>query len=92
MVFHNYSNQPAYGFTAVSSVFIPQCKPSEPDIMTNTVNAISHSRVVAVSDRPTEKRRLPGVALLKKLHKSKQKKPLDMKVIERSINGIMGLL
>ena len=91
MVFHNYNNQQAYGFTAVSSVFIPQCKPSEPDIMTNTVNAISHSRVVAVSE-PAEKRRLPGVALLKKLHKSKQKKPLDMKVIERSINGIMGLL
>ena len=91
MVFHNYNNHQAYGFTAVSSVFIPQCKPSEPDILPATINAISHSRVVAVIE-PTIKKRLPGVALLKKLHKNKQAKPLDMKVIERSINGIMGLL
>ena len=91
MVFHNYTNQQSYGFTAVSSVFIPQCKPAEPDILPAPINAISHSKAILVHERP-DKQRLPGVTLLKKLHKSKQKKTLDMKMIERSISEIVGLL
>jgi hypothetical protein len=88
MVFHCYNNEQNYGFTAVSSVFIPHHKP-EPEAQQYSqpasINAITHYKI-----EETEKRRLPGVALLKKLTKSQRRdKPLDMKMIEKSISSIL---
>jgi hypothetical protein len=90
MVFHCYNNEQNYGFTAVSSVFIPHHKP-EPEAQQYSqpapINAITHYKA-AIEE--TEKRRLPGVALLKKLTKSQRRdKPLDMKMIEKSISSIL---
>ena len=85
MVFHSYNNEHNYSFTAVSSVFVPYRKP-EPEPEPAPINAITHSKAVV---QLTEKRRLPGVALLKKLSKSQRDKPLDMKMIEKSISSLM---
>ena len=84
MVFHSYNNEHNYSFTAVSSVFVPYRKP-EPEPEPAPIKSITHSKAVV---QLTEKRRLPGVALLKKLSKSRDK-PLDMKMIEKSISSIL---
>jgi hypothetical protein len=86
-MFHNYRNETNYGFTAVSSVFRPHAPP-EPEVYDEP-----SENAIAAPPSPVRRRRtLPGVKLLKKLHKAReqqQSRPLDLKKIERSIEGIL---
>jgi hypothetical protein len=76
---HRYNNSSKYGFTAVKSEF----KCSEPD------EPVYEEEPVAIQQKPTRKY-LPGERLLKKLSQQEEKKkPLDMKIIEKSISEIL---
>ena len=90
-MFHNYNNEPNYGFTSVSSVFTPYAPP-EPEVY----DEAPENSIAAVAppspDARRRRRTLPGVKLLKKLHKAReqqQSRPLDLSKVERAINGIL---
>ena len=88
-MFHNYNNEANYGFTSVSSVFRPYAPP-EPEIY----DEAPENSITASPPSPVQRRRrtLPGVKLLKKLHKAReqqQSRPLDLSKVEHAINGIL---
>ena len=77
---HKYGNK-NYSVTAVKAVFIPYEEEREIEI-----------EAPDTSTTPTKKscKYLPGERLLKKINKEqKNKKPLNMKTIEKSISKIL---
>jgi hypothetical protein len=78
---HKYNNLSKYGMTAVKSSFQayePE-QPQQPEQM-QLVAPVKQNRF------------LPGERLLKKLNKPSKSKPLDMKMIEKSISDILDTL
>ena len=77
---HKYTNSKRYGMTSVKSEF----RAYEPEPV-----SVPEPFSQAIS-RPKPNRFLPGEKLLKKLNTNKQKmKPLDLKMIEKSISDIL---
>jgi hypothetical protein len=79
---HRYNNNANYGFTSVRSAF----KANEPEPMYDEEPI---QEAPAPIKQPA-KRYLPGERLLKKLSKqAEKKKPLNMKILEKSISEIL---